>query len=130
MNDLLKFRAMCFEAYGLNKYRNFLNKNTLKFDNDEDLYNFMCSVIAEHECPESAVFAIDFYGGMWAGIAKVDDGIIDDEEIHLIGRKDLNPEWFAQLDAEYRFCCYSLLIETKPGIWKIIDEELQEGWDE
>ncbi len=122
---------MSFEAYGLNKYRNFLCGKTITLDENKELFDFMCAVISDHSCPESAVFAIDYYDGMWAGIAKVNlNGDVSDDEIELFGRKDFDVEWFAQLDADYRFCCYALIIETAPGVWKIVEEKLKEDWYE
>ena len=52
-----------------------------------------------------------------------DDDYEDGEVvIKLLGTTDNNLTFFQELDAEFGFHCYGLMIETKKGEWKIIED--------
>ena len=109
-----------YPMYGLNKYRSFLKApicdcgcekpGYIVLDTEKDVEDFCCSVLSEHECPDSAIFAV-FHDGKHMAVFKDDETFlkIDDDNSHL----------FAKLDGDLRFCCYNLIIEEKPGMWMI-----------
>lgn len=52
-----------------------------------------------------------------------DDDYEDGEVvIKLLGTTDGNLTLFQELDAEFGFHCYGLMIETNKGHWKIIED--------
>lgn len=147
MNNLIKFRVETFGAYGLNKYRNFLvapecdcgcgsDDVSLMLKNRKDMFNFMADMLLEHGCLNGALFAIGYDDHMYAAIVnenafmdeeEIEDGYeeeLEDEEdpIIFLGFDGINMDFFAEIDSEFRCCCYGLIIETAPGKWKIIKD--------
>lgn len=109
-------KMYCFEPYGLNRHRNFLECGFLKGDLTEIL-EYAADEIAESGCDNCGVFVQTF----------------DDEHILLTysyedgGFITMQPQeedndFFALMDAQLRLCCYGLIIEMRPGVWRVIDE--------
>ncbi|MCQ2770960.1 MAG: hypothetical protein MJ236_04090 [Clostridia bacterium] len=118
-----------FEPYGLNKYRNFLSAPTcecgcgtkvkLILHNSQELFNFAEKVLEEHGCSESAIFAIDINGNMW--VITYFPELDEDEPFSVLKMDESYMDFFAECDAEFRFCCYGLLVERKKCQWEIIE---------
>lgn len=117
---------------------------------DKDaLFEFMIGMLLEHGCLKGALFAIGYDDHMYAAVmnedafvptksdvleyAEAHDEIVTDEElekypdddeleepIHFFDTNEINMDFFAEIDNAFRCCCYGVLIETKPGEWKII----------
>lgn len=131
-----KFRAKCFEAYGLNSFRNFLSapececgcgkKAVLCLEDTKVLFGFAHELLADHDCNQCAIFAHSYNDEMFA-IVKLDDVEGYDEcnseeyPIHFLGIKETDMEFFKELDAEFGLHCYGLIIQNKDGNWEIID---------
>lgn len=126
--NLIKFRPEWFEAYGLDKKKNFLqapicecgcgNKMQILLDNSNDLFGFMFTVLMEKECNHCAIFAHAFDGNMYAAL-KVENET--DDPVLFFGQKD-NIEFFKEWDNEVNLHCYGLMIETRKGEWEIIED--------
>ena len=135
-----KFRAKCFEAYGLNNFRNFLSapecdcgcggKGSLILEDTKELFGFMHIMLAEHDCNQCAIFAHAHNDEMFA-IVKLDDvseyddcDEIDSEEypIKFFGIKETDMDFFKEFDAEFGLHCYGLLIQNNNGSWDIIED--------
>lgn len=119
MNNLIMYRET-FASYGLNKNRNFLEKGYVELDNEDELAEWMQEQLVEHGCPESAIFAINYNLDMYVAITEYDE----DEEQGVISvlRFGWDMDMFAKIDSEYRLCCYGIIEEIKPGIWKILED--------
>lgn len=117
--NMIKCRVCDFTTYGLNKYRNFLEGDQLNLDGMSDLRSFMADALIDHGCPCSAVFAIGYDDTMYASFMSTDIG--DFGEVFHGNHKGIDLDFFISLDAEFRFYCYALLIEIRPGIWRIIE---------
>lgn len=127
MNKVQEFSL--FEPYGLNKFRNFLSSPTCKCGcggksyiqllTDEDLCDFAASVLEGNNCSESCVFAIDHIGKMWAIVYMPEEN--EDEPFAIFSPHESYIDFFAECDAEFRLCCYALLIEREKGSWEIIE---------
>ena len=132
-----KFRAKCFEAYGLNNFRNFLSapecdcgcggKGSLVLKDTKDLFGFMHTMLEEHDCNQCAIFAHAYNDEMFAAI-KVDDvdgydpEDADEYPIKFFGIETTDMEFFKEWDAEVGLHCYGLLIQNKNGSWDIIED--------
>ncbi len=110
------FRVECFEVYGLDVQNNFLRECTLSLKTNTELFEFMITALNLHECDRCAVFAIDIYGSMWAGIKRPQS----QERIDLLVKEKFDLEFFARIVKEYGLTCYSLIIETEIGKWKAV----------
>ena len=127
-NKLIKFRPEWFEAYGLDKEKNFMcapvcecgcgEKAVLLLENNPELFSFMFNVLMENECNHCAIFAHAFDGNMYAAL-KVENE--DDEPVKFFAQKG-NMNFFKDWDDIVEFHCYGLIIETKRGEWKIIED--------
>lgn len=116
----------CYPMYGLNKYRSFLeapkcdcgcgNSCHILLKDEEDVEDFCCAMLLEHECPDSAIFAVFKNGKHMAVFKEYDD---DEEVMTILKGESYEPHFFAELDGEMRFCCYNLIVEEKPGKWMI-----------
>ena len=81
-NKLIKFRPEWFEAYGLDKDKNFLcapvcecgcgEKGVLLINDRKELFGFMHNVLMENECNHCAIFAHSFDDTMFVAL-KVDN---------------------------------------------------------
>ena len=126
MNKVQEFSL--FEPYGLNKFRNFLSSPTcdcgcggkgyLQLPTNKDLFEFAADMLDEYGCLKSAVFAIDCSGKMWAVLYIPED---EEDPFKLLSSHESYIDFFAECDAEFRLCCYALLIEREKGSWEIIE---------
>lgn len=108
-----------FEPFGLNKHRNFLPLFYLSFKGDfEALCEAAIEIFESYECKESAIFAIDRKGDMYVLVAS--DEVEDAVDV-LTPLNEKTMDFFAQVDAEYRFCCYGLMVERATGLWEVIE---------
>lgn len=128
-NKLIKFRPEWFGAYGLDKEKNFLQapececgcggKASLVLKDRKELFQFMNSMLLENDCDHCAIFAHAFDGSMYVAM-KVENETDDPVLFFAIEETDLG--FFREWDDEVQFHCYGLLIETKKGLWKIIED--------
>lgn len=117
--ETIKCRVCDFGVYGLNKYRNFLNAGgTENLDTKEELFEFIGHSLIDHGCPCSAIFAIGYNDVMYCGFMSTDVG--EYGEVFFGAQENFDLDFFASMDAEMRFCCYALLIEIRPSIWRIV----------
>ena len=119
----IKVRIEDYGVYGLNKYRSFLNPGIVKLKTQDEFFSFCGELLILHGCFNSAIFGIGYDDCMY--ITKVIDILTDDDddprfEIEHLKIEAIDLDVFAVLDAEERFCCYGLLIEIRPGVWKLI----------
>lgn len=125
---VIKFRIENFSAYGLNKYRNFMTAPEcecgcggdahLILESNDDLFGFISAVLDDYDWDGmSAIFAIDYDGAMYVGVRDPDS---EDDGIEIMGIPDLDMEFFAEVDADYCFDRYGLIIEVEPNEWKVI----------
>lgn len=132
-----KFRAKCFEAYGLNNYRNFLcapecdcgcgGKGSLILKDTKELFGFMHNMLAENECNQCAIFAHAYNDEMFAvikvdNVEGYDESNPDEYPIKFFGIKATDMDFFKEWDAEIRLHCYGLMIQNKDGNWDIIED--------
>lgn len=116
MNDFMT-RIESFSAYGLNKFRNFLLPlQEIELNSSEEILNWAADALFDNECDNSAVF-IHLMNNIgiiiiYSGLNKV-DVIVSEEEIEP-------NTFFSSFDGDYRFCCYGILIEYQPGIFKTV----------
>lgn len=113
---MTKVRIEDYGVYGLNRHRSFLESDIINLDNLDELIEFINEMLIEHECLACAIFAITYSDQMIAGFTA---GTLN--EIYYTSNEEVDLDFFATLDGELRFCCYSLLIEIRPGIWRIIE---------
>ena len=117
-----------FGAYGLDKEKNFLQaptcecgcggKAVLLLKDEKELFGFMFNVLIDHECNHCAIFARRNDGYMYAAL-KVENET--DDPVLFFGQED-NNNFFNVWDDELDLHCYGLLVETKNGEWKIIED--------
>lgn len=107
-----------FITFGLNRHRNFLNaphNEGIDLFTDEDVQDFCCTILANYDCPESAVFVV-FQDGRFEAFWKTFD---EEGELCIARCESKNMHMFSEIDGEIRFCCYGLIIEQPNGMWKI-----------
>lgn len=127
--ERIKFRPEWFGAYGLDKNKNFLQaplcecgcgeKTSLVLETKEDLFQFMNVMLIENDCNHCAIFAHAFDGSMYATL-KVENESGDPVLLFKVEESDLG--FFKEWDNELDLHCYGLIIETKNGLWKIIED--------
>lgn len=132
-----KFRAKCFEAYGLNNLRNFMyapececgcgGKANLVLKDTEDLFGFAHTVLADHDCNQCAIFAHAYNDEMFAVVKldDVEDYDVSDTEVYPIkffGIKNTEMNFFKEFDADFGLHCYGLMIQNQKGTWEIIED--------
>lgn len=129
-----KFRNEYFAAYGLNKFRNFLSapececgcgeKASVILKTKENLFGFLGGMLSENDCDQCAIFAYGFNGQLYAGLKYVtwdEENDTEKVEMTVLSTDEENLEFFQEVDAEFGLHCYGLIIETKSGQWKIIE---------
>ena len=129
-----KFRNESFAGYGLNKFKNFIStpecdcgcgsKGKLLIKENEELFGFMNAVLMENECDCCAIFAHAYDENMYVAIKCIyDDEELDEDEtpVKFFGVKN-DMDFFQGIDAQIGLHCYGLMIETKQGEWKIIED--------
>ena len=119
-----------FAAYGLNHKRNFLKapkcecggKADLCFENEDEVKDFCVSTLQEHNCMEAAVFCA-FHDGRYMAVVKQPEFAedLDDIEkyVYVYIKPSRHKDMFADVDSEFRLCCYSLITEIENGLWRI-----------
>ena len=120
------FLMNSYPMYGLNHNRSFMTAPKcecgcgqpawLILKEHEDVAEFCVSVLSEHECPESAVFAV-FNDGHYEAFVKHWDE--EDENFHVLDVSSDDMHMFADIDGEFRLCCYNLITEHEDGQWMI-----------
>ena len=128
-----KFRNESFAGYGLNKFKNFMStpecdcgcgsKGKLLIKENEELFGFMNAILMDNECDCCAIFAHAYDENMYVAIKCIyDDEELDEDEtpVKFFGVKN-DMDFFQEMDAQIGLHCYSLMIETKQGEWKIIE---------
>lgn len=127
-DNMIKFRPEWFGAYGLDKNKNFLQaplcecgcgeKASLVLEDIKELFQFMNAMLMENDCNHCAIFAYAFDGCMYAAL-KVENETDDPVLFFQIQESDLG--FFREWDDELDLHCYGLIIETRNGLWKIIE---------
>ena len=128
-DKIIKFRPECFGAYGLDKNKNFLQaslcecgcgeKMNIVLEDVKELFQFMNAMLMENDCNHCAIFAYAFDGCMYAAL-KVENETDDPVLFFQIQESDLG--FFREWDDELGLHCYGLIIETRNGLWKIIED--------
>lgn len=116
----------CYPMYGLNKYRSFLEAPKCEcgckspmhilLKTEEDVDEFCYAMLTEHDCPNSAIFSV-FSDETFMSIWRYYDEDEDTDRFYKVKSDD--PHMFAEIDGEFRFCCYNLIVEDRPGEWMI-----------
>lgn len=138
----LKYKKEDYSLFGLNKQRNFLKGGAeIKVNDDDELFEIMGALLENHACLKSAIFAISRIGVMYAAVMYARDEDFDDitdlssiyedddddededsvEVVVDILATEFTIDWFAELDADFRLCCYSIIEEVENGIWKVLE---------
>lgn len=118
--------------YGLNRNRSFIQympmyeeQDYLYMPSKEDIESFSAKILKAHDCENCALFYV-FKDGTYGAYMKTvcDMTLLDEEKVlQKFAICTLDPSddhhFFAQLDGMYRFCCYSLLIETDNGVFEV-----------
>ena len=128
-DNMIKFRPEWFTAYGLDKDKNFLQsplcecgcgeKMSLVLEDIKDLFQFMYAMLMENDCNHCGIFAYAFDGSMYTAL-KVENETDDPILFFQIEESDLG--YFREWDDELELHCYGLIIETRKGLWKIIED--------
>ena len=128
-DNMIKFRPEWFSAYGLDKNKNFLQsplcecgcgeKMSLVLEDIKDLFQFMYAMLMENDCNHCGIFAYAFDGSMYAAL-KVENET--DDPVLFFQIKESNLGFFREWDDELELHCYGLIIETRKGLWKIIED--------
>ena len=128
--------------YGLNRRRSFLTLprgNKIRLDSPEDITNFARKTLKEKLC-ETALFFV-YLDGTYSSVFKVmtsddheKDVLEEDDELTFTLTSDIchtltyaicqtgkskDSHMFSELDGDFRFCCYSLLVEVKNGVFEV-----------
>jgi hypothetical protein len=128
IKDEFIFRPEWFEAYGLDKEKNFLmsptcgcgGKASILLRDFDELSKFAMSVLSENECCHCAVFVHFMNNEMYVFFKVLDN---DDNICYYSGQSQENDmESFKKVDEEFGFHCYGLMIEHQKGQWRIVDE--------
>lgn len=128
-DNMIKFRPEWFGAYGLDKNKNFLQaplcecgcgeKMSLVLEDIKDLFQFMSMTLMENDCNYCGIFAYAFDGSMYTAL-KIENETDDPVLFFQIKESDLG--FFREWDDELELHCYGLIIETRKGLWKIIED--------
>lgn len=114
-----KIRVESFEVYGLNKYKNFLDGDELTMNSVESVMEWAGNLLSEDETINNlAIFIQAMNDSMYAVTKEVDE---DKGEYYIFNYVSQdNLDFFAQLDADYNFAYYALLMQLDKTTWKII----------
>lgn len=116
--------------YGLNHKRSFLrlpkgnNDRKIYLPTEEDITEFSSEALRGHDCECCALFYV-FKDGTYGAYFKTikDAEVVSDDSlkftysINSARKKDTH--LFAELDGDFRFCCYSLLLEIDDGLFEV-----------
>lgn len=121
MSDKWKiiYRQEDYKLFGLNCNRNFLDVDIYEFEDEDELFDWTIEELQYHGCDCSCIFMVAQDGTMYASIAYYNE----DEEEYIVDvvMHDFDLDWFSEVDAELRLCCYSVVVEIKQGIWKVLE---------
>lgn len=112
-----KFRAKCFEAYGLNKFRNFLFVDEHERLRISDIDIEAETILRAEERENIGLFAIGINDYMYA--------YIYDYETDMVIKYDsdfIDMDFFAEMDADYLLDGYALIIEDIDHYWSVVEE--------
>lgn len=131
---MLKIYTDQYIFYGLNRYRQFLSipscnecgeRPRIVTKTKEDLESFSVEVLKGHDCFSCALFYV-FLDGTYGAFFKIvnneeydEDEDEDTIEFALCKVTNSDRHLFAELDAEFRLCCYSLLVEVEDGVYEV-----------
>lgn len=115
------FHINHFATYGLNKQRNFMRppkgeESRICLEDADEVYELCAELLAENGCDNSAIFLL-FNDGLQRVVLCQEKE--ENYEVLVIGGK--GNDFFGAIDAEFRLCCYGLMIEVEPGQWEICD---------
>lgn len=131
MNNKILFDS--YIMYGLNRRRSFLHLpkgNKVRLSSAEEIEEFSKEVLKEKDC-NCALFYVYLDGTSSAFFKSfTSQELVPSEfneyekelvESYAICRSERkrNMHLFAELDGNFRFCCYSLLIEKKDGVFEV-----------
>ena len=111
-----------FILYGLNRFRNFIHSPAdepmyVELQDEDEVKEFCTSALHANPCPDSAMFCV-FNDGVMLAVIKIWD---EDErgQYEYMAARDMH--FFAEVDADFRLCCYGLICEVTPGCWKVME---------
>ena len=114
--------------YGLNRRRNFIGlpecdtcgeRMGILLETAEDIEDFAVEALRDHDCNTCALFFVfndDSYGAYFKCVYDEDEKDVEYALCRMFGK---DRHMFAELDGEFRFCCYSLLVETNDGLFEV-----------
>lgn len=115
-----------FILYGLNRHRNFLSapicdcgcgeKMYIELENELEVINFCCEMLAETGCDAPGMFAV-FLDGSYMALTLLYDE--DEEEAKVVIGRRRDMHFFSEFDAEFGLHCYGLICEIRPNEWMI-----------
>ena len=110
-----------YPLYGLNRYRRFMKapvKNgkpmEIVLEGKEEVQEFCTEVLKKYDCPESGIFAV-FKDGLMMALWKITEG----DDMAIVEAEGDDIHLFAEIDGEFRLCCYNLMIEGEDNKWII-----------
>ena len=119
--------AVTFKSCGLDPKSSFLlapicecgcgNYMDVILNEKQDLYNFMGTMLAEHECNYCAIFALCR--------DTVEVAIKVDDKIKIYGAEatgDKAMQMIAEMQEEAQFHCYGLLVQIDTNLYEIVME--------
>lgn len=126
----MKKNNVTFKYCGLNKKNNFLeapicpcgcgNRISLVLENDNDVFDFMYTMLDEHECNHCAIFALKNDGHILIALKFSPDEI----QCYVVRNNNVRASrWrnvFAGLQSECEFHCYGLLEQVDNEHYKIV----------
>lgn len=141
-----KFRPFDYRPYGLNPKRAcFENNKIYILSSPEELDEFATESLMDIDCNAAALFVYTINGDMIAYVKTLhrlcdEDIELDEEDLEEIEDLDVDDEdellaidiekfictekddidFFAEIDDEFRLCCYSLMIQQIDGDWRMI----------
>lgn len=140
-----KFRPFDYRPYGLNPKRACFDNNKIYIlSSPEELDEFATESLMSIDCNASALFVYTINGDMAAyvktmhyitdddielneedleAIEEFDDDIddlvaIDIQKIVSTEKDDM--DFFANIDDEYRLCCYGLMVQQIDKDWRMV----------
>lgn len=115
-----------FILYGLNRHRNFLKapicdcgcgeKMYLRLDDEKDVVDFCCEMMAESRCECPGMFVV-FQNGTYMALTFLYDE--DEEDVKIVIGRGKDMHFFSEFDAEFGLHCYGLICEIRPNEWMI-----------
>ena len=113
-----------FKSCGLNKQKNFLEapicpcgncglRMNLVLKTEQDLYDFIGTMLDENDCHHCAIFALMKDGSLVFGV-KTEDGTT------IYGAHNKARQTIADIEDEFDFHCYGLLEQIDDSSYKII----------